>query len=243
MASGEPSTAAEGATVEAIDIELAGEAVRLTAGRGLYWPAERTLFAADLHWGKAAAFRAAAVPVPDDTERDLDRLGELIRRTGAERLIVLGDLTHARSGITPRLIDTVSVWRRGFSSLEFGLVRGNHDRGPTPAAWGVQELDEPTDFGPFTLRHTPAEPDGPGYVLAGHVHPAVTLHGPGRQREKLPCFWLGPRAGLLPAFGSFTGTAAVRPAAGDRVFVVADGQIVAVPTVPRSVRRGPHAYR
>jgi metallophosphoesterase superfamily enzyme len=65
-------------------------------------------------------------------------------------------------------------------------------------------------------------------VLAGHLHPAVALGGPGRQRERLPCFLFGPRRGILPAFGSFTGAATVRPTAGERVFVVAGDEVLQV---------------
>ena len=48
---------------------------------------------------------------------------------------------------------------------------------------------------------------GYGYVLAGHLHPGVRLHGPGRQSVRLPCFAFGRNAALLPAFSEFTGTA------------------------------------
>ena len=50
----------------------------------------------------------------------------------------------------------------------------------------------------------------------------------GRQRLKLPAFWFGPRVGVLPAFGEFTGGAVVSPRPGDRVFVVAGDQVVPV---------------
>jgi len=64
-------------------------------------------------------------------------------------------------------------------------------------------------------------------VLAGHIHPAVRLSGDG-DSVRLPCFWFSPRVGVLPAFGAFTGSATVRPREGDQVFVIADGEIIAV---------------
>jgi uncharacterized protein len=45
---------------------------------------------------------------------------------------------------------------------------------------------------------------------------------------QLACFWFGPEVGVLPAFGSFTGSTAVSPAAGDEVFALAGEQVVAV---------------
>jgi hypothetical protein len=56
----------------------------------------------------------------------------------------------------------------------------------------------------------------------------VTLTGAGRQRLRLPCFFLGERVGVLPAFGGFTGTAVLKPTARDRVYVVADDEVLAV---------------
>jgi metallophosphoesterase superfamily enzyme len=64
------------------------------------------------------------------------------------------------------------------------------------------------------------------YVLAGHVHPCAVLVGRGRQRERLPCFWLGERTGVLPAFGEFTGCAEVTPSEGDAVWVVAGDEVM-----------------
>ncbi|MGB3619143.1 MAG: phosphoesterase, partial [Catalinimonas sp.] len=68
-----------------------------------------------------------------------------------------------------------------------------------------------------------------GYALAGHLHPAVRLNGGGASL-RLPCYWFGAQQGLLPAFGAFTGTATVRPRAGDGVFVIAEEQVMQVPT-------------
>jgi metallophosphoesterase superfamily enzyme len=80
---------------------------------------------------------------------------------------------------------------------------------------------------PFALVHEPAPVRG-GYALAGHIHPAVRLAERGGQSLRLPCFWFGPRGGVLPSFGAFTGSALVRPRAGDQVFVVADGEVIGV---------------
>ena len=77
------------------------------------------------------------------------------------------------------------------------------------------------------LCHRPVEQEK-GYTLAGHVHPCFTLHGPGRQRERLPCFLFGQRIALIPAFGSFTGMAPIQPAPGNQLFVIAGDEIVPV---------------
>jgi metallophosphoesterase superfamily enzyme len=66
-------------------------------------------------------------------------------------------------------------------------------------------------------------------LLAGHVHPVVTLHGSGRDRVRTPCFAFGEDVGLLPAFGAFTGGFAVERAGAGRVFVVAGERVLALP--------------
>ena len=68
-----------------------------------------------------------------------------------------------------------------------------------------------------------------GYALCGHVHPGVTLHGTAEQSARLPCFVLGRRRAILPAFGGFTGLARAAPLAGDRLVAIAGAQLFALP--------------
>ncbi len=198
------------------------------------WPSRSTLFVADVHLGKASAFRSLGVPVPTGSSRgSLTRLSHCLRRSGAERLVLLGDLWHARSGMTEDLLHEFAVWRREHASVELVLVRGNHDlkSGPMPARMQVEEIPEGEVEGPFVLCHYPCESLG-GYVLSGHIHPAVTLEGPGRQSMTLPCFWFSETTGVLPSFGEFTGSARIRPSSGDQVLIVADGRVIR-PATPR----------
>ncbi|HEX8694035.1 MAG TPA: ligase-associated DNA damage response endonuclease PdeM [Longimicrobium sp.] len=210
--------------------ELAGEGLVLLPERAVFWKSARTLLVADPHWGKAAAFRAAGVAVPGGTtSAGLARLSRALERTGAARLVILGDLFHAREGRAPRTLAAARAWRERHPGLEVVLVRGNHDRraGDPPPELEIACVDPPRAHGPFVFSHHPFE-SAAGYVLAGHVHPSVTLRGPGRQRQRLPCFHFGPRVGILPAFGDFTGTADVAVCPGDRVFVVAGDDVVEV---------------
>jgi uncharacterized protein len=211
-----------------ITIKLAGESVALLPDPALYW--RDTLYVTDPHWGKAAAFRAASVAIPGETTgTDLERLSQAIQRTGARRLVLLGDLFHARQGVVEHVLAAVRNWREQHADLAVLLVRGNHDHraGDPPVEWRFQCVDEPYIEAPFVLQHHP-DPSDTGYVLAGHVHPAVVLSGKGRTRAKLPCFLFGERVGILPAFGSFTGTAVVIPQHTDRVYVIVDGTVVSV---------------
>jgi DNA ligase-associated metallophosphoesterase len=210
---------------------VTGERLVLMPERAVFWPETSTVLVADLHFGKAAFFRSKGFAVPAGTTADtLQRLGRVLEVTGAQRLIILGDILHARQEAQTGFQDQVSRWRDQYP-VEMWLVRGNHDRnaGDPPANWRIEVLEEPYRSGPFALCHVPSPVAG-AYTLAGHLHPVVRLEGMGRDRQTLPCFWMGTAVGVLPAFGSFTGSAIVQPERGDQVFVLAEANVVPVKT-------------
>jgi DNA ligase-associated metallophosphoesterase len=221
---GEPDTAG------ACETTVAGERLLLYPERGALIPRLHTAVVADLHWGKAATFRAANVPIPTGTTAtDLARLTRFIARTRARRLVVLGDLIHARAGRQPGTFGALQAWREAHDALEIVLVRGNHDShaGDPPASLRIECVDGPWALGPFTCEHEP-EPQPNAYVLAGHLHPSITLGGRARQRERLCCFAFGPSVGILPAFTSFTGGGAYHRSEADRIFAIAEDEVIAV---------------
>jgi DNA ligase-associated metallophosphoesterase len=208
------------------EVEVAGEKLVARADASLFWPAERTLFVADVHLGKAASFRSHAVPVPvGTTESTLNRLGCAVSATGSQRVVLLGDLWHSKEGRRPEICASLEAWRAA-TCAEVILVEGNHDRraGGLPVELDIRTEVEPLRLGPFALCHYPCEV-ADAYCLAGHIHPAVSLTGRGRQSLRLPCFWFGPRCAVLPAFGDFTGKADIVPKSGDRVLVIADERL------------------
>lgn len=209
-------------------LHLAGETLHLLPQRALYWEQQHTLLVADPHFGKAAAFRAHGVPVPDGTTADaLSRLTQLLLATEARRLVFLGDLHHAPEGRVPRALEAVARWRGQHRAVKMLLVRGNHDHraGDPGADIAIVAVDAPLVVAPFVLAHYPgASPLG--YVLAGHLHPRVRVTGAARQSVRVPCFWFTSHVGVLPAFGDFTGQADAPVAAGDRVWGIADGQVL-----------------
>jgi DNA ligase-associated metallophosphoesterase len=209
---------------------VVGENVVLMPERALYWPCAETLFVADPHFGKAAAFRAAGVPVPrGTTEENLRRLDSALTRCRARRLVFLGDFLHAREGRAPDTLRTWYEWRVGRATIEMLLVRGNHDKraADPPTELDIRCVDGPVVERPFVFSHRPAQSND-GYVLCGHIHPGARLRGAGRQSLWLPCFWFGARTAVMPAFGEFTGLADIDVVEGDRVWVVADDTVVRV---------------
>lgn len=213
-----------------IQVDIAGEKLALLPERAAFWIRTRTLFVADFHLGKAASFRKAGIPMPSGTTTEnVDRLEHCISVNGATQLVFLGDFLHSAQGRAEKTLSRFGEWRESRKDLEIILVRGNHDdrAGDPPEAWNFRCVDPGELMAPFALVHDPKPVRG-GYALAGHIHPAVRLTGGPGESARLPCFWFGPRVGVLPSFGAFTGSAIVRPRKGDRVFVVADDEVIAV---------------
>lgn len=219
---------------DAWEVGIADASLRLLSDRALWWAEQRTLFVADVHLGKAEAFRARGVPVPyAATERTLERLDALVRSQQASRLVVLGDLVHSREAHEAATLEAMRAWRGRHHALHVMLVGGNHDRaaGGLSPALGIEQVSSGESLGPFRLHHEPpttAAADG-GYALAGHLHPAVRIGARARQSLRLPCFWFRREGAVLPAYGEFTGAHAIAPADNDRVFGIADGNLFEVP--------------
>lgn len=217
------------------EIEVAGEHVVLCAEHAVWWPAESTLIVADLHLGKEQAFASLGIGVPMHVlDETLARLAECIRRTDASRGLVVGDLLHAQHGTTTAVIERVVAWRAGLTA-DFVVVPGNHDRGIAGLVepWGLHVEERAFVEGPFRFLHEPDDGDDDHYTWAGHLHPGYSVRG-GGESLRLPCFRIGPRVGVLPAFSRFTGRSGAMLSAADRVYVVADDRVVAVQ--PRKAR-------
>ncbi|OAI54176.1 hypothetical protein AYO47_03365 [Planctomyces sp. SCGC AG-212-M04] len=210
-----------------VEVSVAGERLVLHPEKGVWWPGRRTVFIADTHFGKTATFRAHGVPIGDETlQHDLERLSELVAETSCERLVILGDLIHARRGRSLVTLDRITAWRRRHAELAIELVKGNHDRaaGPPLEEWAIKILPDRFEEDPFVYRHDPVAA-AESFVLAGHLHPKVVLPMEAGGKAKLACFWI--RAGLmvLPAFGSFIDSAAVEPAEGDAIYAIAERSV------------------
>lgn len=200
-------------------VRIAGEAVDLRPDRTMQW--RDSLYAADLHWGKAETFQRHGIPIPAQVlDADLARLSGALRQTRARRLVILGDLVHNARDVP---VQRLAAWRAQHP-LPIVLVRGNHDRGLRPPL-DIEVVDSSLVEPPFEFSH--ARIRSRHYSWSGHVHPRYSsVFGGARLRS--PCFVLDPRSALLPAFSEFTAGADIRPQAGRRVFVIADGELLEV---------------
>ena len=200
---------------------------------GLYWPSTRTLFVADTHFGKDATFRSSGIPVPQGGTADtLTSLSQMLIETKANRLILLGDMFHARSSLAPAVRDLLSDFFNAHSAIQFSLVLGNHDRniGKLPNDWSIEVLEADDCIDGIQVAHHPTESELKCELrLCGHVHPSYRVSTVVESAGKLPCFWLSGRQLILPAIGRFTGTHAVRPRPQDRLWVITPSQVMEIP--------------
>ena len=208
-------------------VTLEGEELWLLADKAVYWPARRCLLIADAHFGKASAYRSLGQPVPQGTTTDnLLRLDRLLSALPCAQVVFLGDFLHGPGSHASGTLRALRAWRERNRDLTMTLIRGNHDKraGDPPADLRIEVLPEPLLMGPFALQHEP-DAHASHHVLAGHVHPVYRLRGKGRQSLRLPCFQLGLRISLLPAFGAFTGGYPVKQRDDRQIFVIGDEQV------------------
>lgn len=208
---------------------VSGQHLVLSADRALFWENESTLIIADLHVGKTGHFRRAGIGVPAQVYKDdLHRLLAQVLFFKAERLIIVGDLTHS---VANSELELFRKWRQDFSTLHIQLVKGNHDilEEKWYASADISVIDETLAQAPFLFTHDvfalANEIEEEGYIFSGHVHPGITIRGKGRQALQFPCFYFSEDYCILPAFSRFTGTYGVQPKRGDSVFAVMGREI------------------
>jgi len=211
-----------------------GQTLQLLAAKAAWDPARRTLLVADLHLGKAETFQRAGIPLPSDGDLEtLNALLALSQHWAPAQVIVLGDLIHSRTGLTPALLQKLDALPE-LLGCPLRLIGGNHDQG---CVIGNLRQEPPQALGPWWLSHEP-EPRPGQLNLCGHLHPVASL-GRGNNRLRIPCFSLDQQQArlALPSFGCLTGG---HPAAqGEILWLIADGAIVAWNQQALNPRPGP----
>jgi DNA ligase-associated metallophosphoesterase len=209
------------------DLTIAGQTLRLHAGRFAEWREEKTIFLADAHLGKIEHFRRAGFNLPGDAGSDtFYRLSEILNANRPDRLVFLGDLFHSDFNEDfPRFAE----WRKHFPETDVWLIPGNHDRAGQKHlhSLGIR-VENPQQVGPFFLQHEPGETDN-GFLLCGHIHPSISISGKGRQHLQVPAFWHKPGFLCLPAFGSFTGLARIDSEKEDVFFAITGERLRRIP--------------
>ena len=207
-----------------LEIELAGERVSLLPQKALWWPAQKTLMIADVHWGKGGHFRKHGIALPMRTgQANETRLAALIRNHDAERLIIAGDLFHSADNAE---VENFTHWRAAHSGLHIDFVVGNHDilRLERYEAWGLTLHPHTLELSPFLIAHDCVESNL--FVIHGHIHPGVRVNGRGRAGVAVSCFAQDANRMILPAFGAFTGNYYLRVEDFEKMYAVAEEEVI-----------------
>jgi DNA ligase-associated metallophosphoesterase len=187
-----------------VAFRLAGADVVADHQGALWWPAERVLVLADLHFEKGSSFaaRTSQMLPPYDTHATLRVVEEVVARRAPDCIICLGDNFHDREG--PSRLDADA--RRRLDALmagrRFVWIEGNHDAAAA-AVLGGESFPELV-AGPLVFRHEPRTDGDVAGEVAGHLHPAVRVAARGRHLRR-KCFVTDGVRCVLPSIGAFTG--------------------------------------
>lgn len=183
-------------------ISICGKTFLADQSGALYWPAEKTLIVADLHFEKGSAFACRGLMLPPyDTRQSLLRLAQVIDRLEAETVVALGDSFHDCDAAGRISDDDLQILKIIQEDRRWIWVTGNHDP-VIPDIFGGERVDELV-LGGVTLRHEPRL-GRVTHEIAGHMHPAarISIYGTSLRR---PCFVSNGLRLILPAFGAYTG--------------------------------------
>ncbi|MBN8907652.1 MAG: ligase-associated DNA damage response endonuclease PdeM [Rhodospirillales bacterium] len=196
-------------------MHLAGERLMLDPAGALFWPAPGLLVVSDLHLEKGTAFARRGMLLPPwDTQATLDRLANLLRRWQPRIVVALGDSFHDAQGAARLPHAELRRLNAMTEAHRFIWVQGNHD--PTPPAGVGGEWVEEFVTTPLVFRHQAIAAADPGEVV-GHHHPKAAVPARGGSVSR-PCFVVGDRRLMMPAFGAYTGGLDVRDRAIARLF-------------------------
>jgi len=191
-------------------IEVNGEGLVLTPAGAAWWPGERTLVLADIHFEKGSAYaRGRQFLPPYDTRTALKRIAALMAHYAPARVIALGDSFHDADGAS-RLDE---FERETLADLggraEWIWIEGNHD--PVLPSWLCGRIVSEIVVGNLRFRHEPSPLRARGEI-AGHLHPCATVTRRGHSIRRR-CFVSDGSRLVLPAFGAYAGGLDVREAA------------------------------
>ncbi|MBS3781685.1 MAG: metallophosphoesterase [Candidatus Thermoplasmatota archaeon] len=155
-----------------------------------------TLVIADLHIGYERELEEKGINIPDQSEKMIDKVFEVLKKEDAERLVINGDFKHNVPKATwqeykdiPKAVD---LWLKGVNEIH--LLKGNHDGGieeylPSDVIIHGSSGTVIDEIGFFHGHANPREEVlSTGSIIIGHCHPTVTLRDSLDNKEKKECW-------------------------------------------------------
>ena len=200
-------------SIEQMFVEVNGETLLLDRTGAAWWPAERTLILADIHFEKGSSFatRGTLLP-PYDTRSTLKRIEALMSAYVPARIVALGDSFHDSAAAARLDDDDKHTLARQVSRTDWIWIEGNHDPKPPDSLQG--SVASEIAIGPICFRH---QPTGAAGEIAGHLHPKARVTTRARSIERRCIASDGVRA-VMPSFGAYTGGLSIRDRAFAKVF-------------------------
>lgn len=187
----------------------------------IYIEKYKLLIVSDWHLGKLGHFRQEGLFVPPmQLQEEFDRLAVLLLQMSVRQVVFLGDLFHSTWNTE---WDAFSLFTHQFHAVDFILTKGNHDilKQEILAQSRLYVVSELFLAEGVLLSHEPrSDLAGTTLNIVGHLHPGVAISSPGRQRFRLPCFFMEGQVLTVPAFGKWTGLYLITKNADNRVYAV-----------------------
>jgi uncharacterized protein len=208
----------------------------LNSNRTVFWEEEKILILSDLHLGKTGHFRKSGIAVPAAVmKEDMQRFIAAIQFFNPLQVVIVGDLFHS---VQNKEHELFLKWRNDLLHIPVLLIKGNHDI--VPDEWykkaNIETANKIWRKNNFVFIHQAPtiSPKGGGkvedyggdYIFSGHIHPAVSIKGLGRQTLRFPCFYFTKHYAVLPAFGKFTGTFLVEPTKKEKAYAIVNNSII-----------------
>ncbi|MBS1512717.1 MAG: ligase-associated DNA damage response endonuclease PdeM [Bacteroidetes bacterium] len=199
--------------------------------RTVFWEQEKLLILSDLHLGKTGHFRKSGIAVPAAImKEDMQRFIAAIQFFKPQEVVIVGDLFHS---VENKEHELFLKWRNDLKYVPMRLVKGNHDI--VPDKWykkaGIIIEEKQWTHHQFHFVHQPEHipeniDDADAYYFSGHLHPAISIKGLGKQSLRFPCFYFTGQYCVLPAFGKFTGTYRVEPLKNEQAFAIVENSVI-----------------
>jgi putative SbcD/Mre11-related phosphoesterase len=154
----------------------------------------------DLHLGYEGVSADRGVFLPKANLRHIkEELKDAISRTGAERIIVDGDIKNEFSHVHVEEFNEtrefVDFLRYSLGLKAITLIKGNHDNfiDRLKEPFGMELYTQEALIGGYLFFHGEEVPHEKGgkLLIMGHVHPSIAIYNRLGAKEKLKCFLHG----------------------------------------------------
>jgi uncharacterized protein len=160
----------------------------------------QTAIIADVHLGyaRAARRRGGYLPTSEPVDEVIERALCVINTLHVTQLIIAGDIRHStRDADEAELREVARFIEHVSRVVRLTLVAGNHDRGST----APRELA----IGEVVIQHEPPRDIPDQWTICGHLHPSTMVRDETGAGARYPCFLIGPKICVLPAFTTWAG--------------------------------------